>query len=86
VKLTQADCDHVNELTAAKFGDLVPEGRPLTPEMYEQLLALAGLLEKMSPRALAGACAGMLLEQYGKAAPLVARRMVEVFGEMAADP
>lgn len=80
--LTQDDCDALNARVAEKFGDLMPDGKQLTPEMGRQLLPLVQILSQVSHGALAGALAASMLDTYGKAAPLIARRMVEVYGEL----
>jgi hypothetical protein len=67
----------VQRQAAEAFGDLVPTGPMPTVEQVEQVQALARILVQADPMMLAGSLAACLLSTYGKAAPVIARRMVE---------
>jgi hypothetical protein len=80
VKLTQDDCDRLTAEAEAAFGDLVPGGSPLTVEVADQLGVLCRILCNAPHHVIVGAFAGVLLTLHGKAAPLLARRLVETCG------
>jgi uncharacterized membrane protein len=85
-KFTQADADQIKAKAAAAFGDLVPISGPApTAETLDQIVAVHAILMGMSKSALAGALASALLQTYGKGTPVIARRMVEVYGAVEAD-
>jgi hypothetical protein len=78
-RFTEEDCERIIQKTKDQFGDLVPEGGGITPEKAEQITVLTRILVDLDPNAAAGMLATMLLGSYGKAAPLLARRLVEVY-------
>jgi hypothetical protein len=76
---TQQQCDRISASAREKFGDVWPEGEGLTPEKAEHIEVLTKILIELEESAARGALAAALLEIYGKAAPVIARRMVEVY-------
>lgn len=65
------------------FADLLPTdaGPSLTVEQARNVTIVAGILIRAPRAVLCGALAASFVQAFGKAAPVIARRLVEVHGD-----